>query len=107
MAVVAGCIHFEITELYPTWADGGPFPSALAEVPEGTSLIVDVRATDYGQPLFEARIAPLGDRETAPHLRWTAARGLLSRPGWHVPPWLHPEDDANIRLGADGAASGR
>ena len=74
MAVVAGCIHFEITELYRTWADGGPFPSALAEVPEGTSLIVDVRATDYGQPLFEARIAPLGDREAAPHLRWTAAR---------------------------------
>ena len=34
----------------------------------------DVRATDDGQPLFEARIAPLGDRETAPHLRWTAAR---------------------------------
>ena len=34
---------------------------------------MDVRATDFGQPLFEARIAPLGDRETAPHLRWTAA----------------------------------
>jgi hypothetical protein len=67
-------MHFEITELYRTWARGGPFPSALAEVPEGTPLIVDVRATDHGQPLFEARIAPLGDRESAPHLRWTAAR---------------------------------
>ena len=67
-------MHFEITELYRTWAEGGPFPSALRTVPQGTPLIVDVRATDFGQPLFEARIAPLGDRETAPHLRWTTAR---------------------------------
>jgi hypothetical protein len=67
-------MHFEITELYRTWAEGGPFPSQLRTVPKGTPLVVDVRATDYGQPLFEARIAPLGDRETAPHLRWTAAR---------------------------------
>jgi hypothetical protein len=50
-----------------------------------------------------ARIRP-GDRP-APAV--DGGPGLLSRPGWHVPPWLHPEDDANIRLGADGAASGR
>ena len=35
---------------------------------------MDVRATDFGQQLFEARIAPLTDPETVPHLRWVAAR---------------------------------
>lgn len=67
-------MHFDITELYRTWAEGGPFPSALGTVPEGTPLVVDVRATDDGQPMFEVRIAPIGDREVTPQLRWTAAR---------------------------------
>ena len=53
-----------------------------------------------------ARIHPArrpGDRPTP---AVDGGPGLLSR-RWHLPPWLHPEDDANIRLGADGAASGR
>ena len=66
-------LHFDITELYRTWAGGGPFPSELRTIRKGTPLVVDVRATDFGQQLFEARVAPVGDRETAPHLRWTAA----------------------------------
>ena len=45
-----------------------------APSPKGTPLVVDVRATDFGQQLFEARIAPLVDQETAPHLRWVAVR---------------------------------
>jgi hypothetical protein len=71
-------LHFDITELYRTWAEGGPFPSQLRPVRKGTPLVVDVRATDFGQQLFEARMAPVGDREAAPHLRWTAARDCSS-----------------------------
>jgi len=67
-------MHFDLTELYRTWAEGGPFPSRERTIPKGTPLVVDVRATDFGQQLFEARIAPLADPETAPHLRWVAAR---------------------------------
>jgi hypothetical protein len=67
-------MHFDLTELYRTWAEGGPFPSRQRTIPKGTPLVVDVRATDFGQQLFEARIAPLTDPETAPHLRWVAAR---------------------------------
>ena len=67
-------MHFDLTELYRTWAEGGPFPSQLRTIPKGTPLVVDVRATDFGQPLFEARIAPLADPATAPQLRWVAAR---------------------------------
>ena len=60
-------LHFDITELYRTWAEGGPFPSLDRAVPRGTPLVVDVRATDWGQPLFEARVAPIGgDRSAAP-----------------------------------------
>ena len=46
-------------------AEGGPFPSRERTIPKGTPLVVDVRATDFGQQLFEARIAPLTDPETA------------------------------------------
>lgn len=68
-------MHFEITELYRIWAEGGPFPSQGRTVPKGTPLVVDIRAADMGQQLFEARVAPIGgDREAAPQLRWTAAR---------------------------------
>jgi hypothetical protein len=68
-------LHFDLTELYRTWAEGGPFPSLGRTVPRGTPLVVDVRATDGGQPLFEARVVPLGgDRSTVPQLRWTVAR---------------------------------
>ena len=60
-------MHFELTALYRTWAEGGPFPSLDRAVPRGTPLVVDVRATDWGQPLFEARVAPIGgDRSAAP-----------------------------------------
>ena len=51
-------MHFNLTELYRTWAEGGPFPSRSRIVRRGTPLVVDVRATDFGQQLFEARIAP-------------------------------------------------
>jgi hypothetical protein len=67
-------MHFDLTELYRTWAEGGPFPSQERTVRRGTPLVVDVRAADFGQPRFELRAAPIGgDRTTAPHLRWTAA----------------------------------
>jgi len=66
-------MRFDITELYRTWAEGGPFPSQERTIRPGTPLVVDVRATDFGQPLFEARVAPVrGDRSAAPQLRWTA-----------------------------------
>jgi hypothetical protein len=68
-------LHFDITELYRTWAEGGPFPSLGRTVPRGTPLVVDVRAAGNVLPLFEARVAPIGgDRSTAPQLRWTVAR---------------------------------
>jgi hypothetical protein len=67
-------MHFELTELYRTWAEGGPFPSRWRTVPKGTPLVVDIRATDLAQQLFEARVAPVdADRSAAPQLRWTAA----------------------------------
>ena len=67
-------MHFGITELYRTWAEGGPFPSQWRTVPKGTPLVVDIRAADLTQQLFEARVAPIGgDREAAPQLRWAAA----------------------------------
>jgi hypothetical protein len=68
-------MHFDLTELYRTWAEGGPFPSQGRTVPEGTPLVVDIRAADMGQQLSEARVAPIGgDREAAPQLRWTATQ---------------------------------
>jgi hypothetical protein len=68
-------LHFDVTGLYRTWAEGGPFPSLDRNVPRGTPLVVDVRASSNVLPLFEARVAPIGgDRSTAPQLRWTVAR---------------------------------
>jgi hypothetical protein len=68
-------MHFNLTELYRTWAEGGPFPSQSRIVRRGTPLVVDVRAADLAQELFEARVAPIGgDPETAPQLRWVATR---------------------------------
>ena len=68
-------MHFELTELYRTWAEGGPFPSQGRTVPTGTPLVVDLRAANLAQQLFEARVAPIGgDRGAAPQLRWTATR---------------------------------
>jgi hypothetical protein len=69
-------MRFDVTELYRTWADGGPFPSQLRTVRRGTPLVVDVGPDSFAEPYFEVRFAPL-DRETAtaPQLRWTAARG--------------------------------
>jgi hypothetical protein len=67
-------LHFDLTGLYRTWAEGGPFPSQERTVPRGTPLVVDVRAADLAQPRFEARVAPIGgDRTAAPQLRWTAS----------------------------------
>jgi hypothetical protein len=66
----AAWMEFDITELYRTWAEGGPFPSQLRTVDRGTPLVVDVRAEDFGEPAFVARIAPLGkDPRSAPQLR--------------------------------------
>jgi hypothetical protein len=65
---------FEITGLYRTWAAGGPFPSQLRTVEEGTPLVVDVRSEHFGQPAFVARFGPLGRDREAPQLRWTARR---------------------------------
>ena len=68
-------MHFELTELYRTWAEGGPFPSQGRTVPTGTPLVVDLRAANLAQQLFEARVAPIGgDRGAAPQLRWAATR---------------------------------
>jgi hypothetical protein len=68
-------MHFELTEPYRTWADGGPFPSRWRTVPKGTPLVVDIRTFNLAQQLFEVRVAPIGgDREAAPRLRWTVAR---------------------------------
>ncbi|HYN18792.1 MAG TPA: hypothetical protein VEY96_11970, partial [Actinomycetes bacterium] len=74
LAAPPRCVRQVELWLYRTWAAGGPFPSRQRSVRKGTPLVVDVRTADFGQPVFEARIAPLGDPETAPHLRWTAAR---------------------------------
>ena len=69
-------MRFDITELYRTWADGGPFPSQLREVDPGTPLVVDVRVEDFGEPAVVARVAPVGgDRASAPRLRWTVTHG--------------------------------
>jgi hypothetical protein len=68
-------LDFDITELYRTWAEGGPFPSLDRTVPRGTPLVVDVRAAANVLPMFEGRVAPAGgDRSTAPQLRWAVAR---------------------------------
>jgi hypothetical protein len=68
-------LHFDLTQLYRTWAEGGPFPSLDRTIRRGTPLVVDVRAADLAQPRFEARVAPIGgDRTAAPQLRWAVAR---------------------------------
>jgi hypothetical protein len=68
-------MHFDVTGLYHTWADGGPFPSQQRTIRRGTPLVVDVRPDSFAEPYFEVRFAPLDrDADTAPHLRWTAAR---------------------------------
>jgi hypothetical protein len=66
-------MHFDVTELYRTWAQGGPFPSQQRTVEPGTPLVVDVRPDSFAEPYFEVRFAPLDrDADTAPQLRWTA-----------------------------------
>jgi hypothetical protein len=35
VALVAGCIHFETTELYRSWAVGGPFRRRWPKSPRG------------------------------------------------------------------------
>ena len=93
-------LHFDLTELYRTWAEGGPFPSLGRTVPRGTPLVVDVRATDGGQPLFEARScrsAATGRSCRSCAGRWPAT----------AEPLVRPEDDANIRLRADGTSRAR
>jgi hypothetical protein len=68
-------MRFDVTELYRTWADGGPFPSQGRTIRRGTPLVVDVRPDSFAEPYFEVRFAPLDrDADTAPQLRWTAAR---------------------------------
>jgi hypothetical protein len=68
-------MRFDVTELYRTWAEGGPFPSQQRTVEPGTPLVVDVRPDSFAEPYFEVRFAPLDrDAGTAPQLRWTAAR---------------------------------
>jgi hypothetical protein len=68
-------MHFDVTELYRTWAAGGPFPSQQRTVRRGTPLVVDVRPDSFAEPYFEVRFAPLDrDADTTPQLRWTAAR---------------------------------
>jgi hypothetical protein len=68
-------MRFDVTALYRTWADGGPFPSQQRTIEPGTPLVVDVRPDSFAEPYFEVRFAPL-DRssDTAPHLRWRVAR---------------------------------
>jgi hypothetical protein len=34
-------MHFDVTELYRAWAEGGPFPSRQRTVEPGTPLVVD------------------------------------------------------------------
>jgi hypothetical protein len=68
-------MRFDVTELYRTWAEGGPFPSQGRTIRRGTPLVVDVRPDSFAEPYFEVRFAPLDrDADTAPQLRWTAAR---------------------------------
>jgi hypothetical protein len=68
-------MHFDVTELYRTWAEGGPFPSQQRTIEPGTPLVVDVRPDSFAEPYFEVRFAPLDwDADIAPQLRWTAAR---------------------------------
>jgi hypothetical protein len=60
-------MHFDVTGLDRTWAEGGPFPSQLRTVEPGTPLVVDVRPDSCAAPYFEVRFAPLGrDADTAP-----------------------------------------
>ena len=68
-------MRFDVTELYRTWAEGGPFPSQGHTVEPGTPLVVDVRPDSFAEPDVEVRFAPLDrDAGTAPQLRWTAER---------------------------------
>jgi len=69
-------MRFDLTDLYRTWASGGPFPSRLRRIPRGTPLVVDIRPESFAGPAYEVRFSPLGgDRQLAPQLRWRVARG--------------------------------
>jgi hypothetical protein len=69
---------FDITELYTTWARGGPFPSMGRTVAKGTPLVLIVRPPSYDDPAFGGSAnfqrvfdAPGGGQTTSPQLRWT------------------------------------
>ena len=69
-------MRFEITDLYRTWARGGPFPSQGRAIEPGTPLVVDVRPEAWAEPYVEARFAGLDKhRDSVPHLRWRVTRG--------------------------------
>ena len=80
-------MRFDVTELYRTWAEGGPFPSQQRTVEPGTPLVMDVRPDSFAEPYFEVRFALL-DRDAGTARRSAAldgGPGLLSLPGWQPP----------------------
>jgi hypothetical protein len=70
-----GWVTFDITELYATWAQGGPFPNGRT-IPSGTPLVVKIRPDTWALgPSFTRRFAALSaGPANAPRLRWTAKR---------------------------------
>ena len=92
----------DVTELYRTWAEGGPFLPAHRRA--GTPLVVDVRPDSFAEPYFEVRFAPLDrDAGTAPQPRWTAARDC-----WSLPVAAStPRTTTDVLPAADGSAPAR
>jgi hypothetical protein len=74
-------MHFDLTELYRTWAEGGPFPSQERTVRRGTPLVVDVRAANFGQPRFELR-RPRSAATGRPRRACAGRRPATAEPRW-------------------------
>ncbi len=78
VGLVSGWVSFDITELYTTWAKGGPFPNGKT-IRAGTPMVVKFRPPVYapapngGDVPFVRRFASISaGPANAPRLRWTA-----------------------------------
>ena len=69
-------VLIDITDLYRTWASGGPFPSQGRSVPPGTPLVVSVGPPMRDAGAFTTRVSGLvGPQSERPSLTWTAHPG--------------------------------
>jgi hypothetical protein len=96
-------MHFDVTELYRTWAEGGPFPSQQRTVEPGRRWWWTSGRTASPSPT--SRSASLRSTGTpTPRRSCAGRRRLIAEPSGGS---LHFEDDHDVLPAADGSASAR